>query len=86
MSISTACPIHISPAPRALRRVALAIILFVPMAVAATPSYADERPPAGGKLSLARAEAIALEHQPAVAEAAAQTEASEGRVEQARAG
>ncbi len=41
---------------------------------------------AGGKLSMARAEAIALAHQPAIVEAAGQTEASEGRVEEARAG
>jgi len=50
---------------------------------------ADELAPtgeAGGKLSMAHAEELALQHQPNVAVALGQTEAAEGRVEQARSG
>lgn len=85
MSISKVPSIHISPAPRALRRVVW-LALILPLAAVTAKAHADDRVPAGGTLSLARAEAIALEHQPTVAEAVAQTEASEGRVEEARAG
>ena len=42
--------------------------------------------PLGPPLALADAEARALEHQPAIAQARGQTEAAEGRVEQSRAG
>lgn len=54
-----------------------------------TAARADQAAPADeatGKLSLSRAEALALQHQPNLAVAAGQTEASEGRVEEARAG
>ena len=52
-------------------------------AAEAAPAASGE--PAG-KLSLARAESLAIQHQPNVAVAAGQTESSEGRVEEARAG
>jgi len=71
----------------------LAPVIWAATVMSSSPwserARADELTPsgaAGGKLSLARAEAIALAHQPAVVEAAGQTEASEGRVEEARAG
>jgi len=56
---------------------------FAPSARADQPAPAVEP---GGKLSLLRAEALAIQHQPNVSAAAGQTEASEGRVEEARAG
>src|SRR3569623_799462 len=56
---------------------------FAPSARADQPAPAVEP---GGKLSLSRAEALAIQHQPNVSAAAGQTEASEGRVEEARAG
>src|SRR3569623_153354 len=56
---------------------------FAPSARADQPAPAVEP---GGKLSLSRAEALAIQHQPNVSVAAGQTEASEGRVEEARAG
>ncbi|HEY4186723.1 MAG TPA: TolC family protein [Polyangia bacterium] len=88
MCISIRLSIHISCGRRALSGVASATLVLA-AALLARPVRADELSPtgaAGGKLSLARAEAIALDHQPTVAEAAGQTEASEGRVEEARSG
>jgi outer membrane protein len=88
MAISNLIRIHSVTAPRVLGPATLALVAVGALAVGRW-ARADELMPtgaAGGKLSLARAEAIALEHQPALAEAAGQAEASDGRVEQARAG
>ena len=64
------------------------VVVAVWAALSAT-ARADQIAPGeepAGQLSLSRAEALALQHQPNVAVAAGQTEASEGRVEEARAG
>ena len=68
----------------------LAVITAAGLSILSThPARADHaaavaEPP--GKLTLARAESLALQHQPNVGVAAGQTEASQGRVEEARAG
>src|SRR4051794_7747576 len=61
--------------------------LFVALAAVAMGGAARAADaPAGEPLSLARAEELALRNQPSVRQAAGETEAAAGRVEQARAG
>jgi len=88
------CSFHV-PSPRCARRSRGRSRLVAAITVAGVSTilthalWADDLAPggeAGGKLSLSRAEALALQHQPNVAVAAGQTEASEGRVEEARSG
>jgi outer membrane protein len=60
----------------------MALVLWLPTSVArAADAAASPR-----ALSLADAEKVALQHQPALAQARGQSEAAEGRVEEARAG
>jgi outer membrane protein len=62
------------------------LILLTAGLLASDPSGAAAAPSAGPSLSLAQAEQNALRSQPAVRQAAGQTEAAAGRVEEARAG
>src|SRR5882672_1345423 len=64
--------------------VGLLLVVVAPATARAVPS--GDTAPAVEPLSLARAESLALRNQPSVRQAAGQTEAAAGRVEEARAG